>query len=395
MKKAIVLGGTAPHKDLIERLKKRDYYVFLLDFLNDSPAKEVADEHIQESTLDCERVLQIAKEKQVDLVISTCIDQANSTVCYVAEHLGLPKCYDYLTSLDLTRKGQMKKKFVEFGIPTAKHFVLEQYENIPKLQYPFVIKPTDCNSSKGVYCVSNAQEYDMRIKEAFSLSREKKVIIEEYIEGIEIQVDCIAIKGKAYILMTRDKITRNISDKELQVDGFAIPGEICCSKYEVLQEIANNIVKAFDLENTPFFYQAIVRNEQVYVLECAPRIAGGTTYSTVELYSKYDYMDSAIRCFLDENVDIPCPKHVEDFLGVRFIYSKPGVFDGVSGIEELLETGEITAYYAFVKKGKKISESANSGNRIGAVLVKGTSQEEVLKKAEIALGKIIVRMQAV
>ena len=32
-KKAIVLGGTAPHAMLINKLKKRGYYVILVDYL--------------------------------------------------------------------------------------------------------------------------------------------------------------------------------------------------------------------------------------------------------------------------------------------------------------------------------------------------------------------------
>ena len=90
-KKAIVLGGTAPHAMLINKLKKRGYYVILVDYLKESPGKKVADKHICESTLDLDKVYDIAKRENVSLVISTCIDQANLTCCYVAEKLNLTK----------------------------------------------------------------------------------------------------------------------------------------------------------------------------------------------------------------------------------------------------------------------------------------------------------------
>ena len=53
---AIVLGGTNPHVTLINKLKARGYYTVLVDYLPNPPASKVADEHIQESTLDKEVV---------------------------------------------------------------------------------------------------------------------------------------------------------------------------------------------------------------------------------------------------------------------------------------------------------------------------------------------------
>lgn len=90
MLKAIVLGGTDDHIALIENLKDRGYYTILVDYYDNPPAKAFADLHLKESTLDKERVLETAKGLDVNLVISTCVDQALLTLCYVAEKLGLP-----------------------------------------------------------------------------------------------------------------------------------------------------------------------------------------------------------------------------------------------------------------------------------------------------------------
>ena len=80
--KAIVLGGTNPHIELIKNLKKRGYYTILVDYAENPLAKDYADEHIQESSLDKEKVFKIARDRKVNLVISTCSDQANVTACY-------------------------------------------------------------------------------------------------------------------------------------------------------------------------------------------------------------------------------------------------------------------------------------------------------------------------
>ena len=111
-----MLGGTSPHIALIENLKDRGYYTVLVDYYENPPAKKVADEHIRESTLDQDKVLEIAKSINAKLVISACVDQANVTACYVAEKLGLPVPYIYETAMSVTNKGLMKRKMLESGI---------------------------------------------------------------------------------------------------------------------------------------------------------------------------------------------------------------------------------------------------------------------------------------
>ena len=139
MKKAIVLGGTLPHVTLINKLKDRGFYVILIDYLEHPYAASYADEHIKASTLDYDVVTEIAKDEGVELVISTCIDQANVTACYVAEQLGLPHPYSFKTALAVTDKLKMKDIMVENGIPTSRFMRIKQASDIKdsSLQFPF------------------------------------------------------------------------------------------------------------------------------------------------------------------------------------------------------------------------------------------------------------------
>lgn len=204
---AIVLGGTFPHRELINKLKKRDYYVVLIDYLSNPSGKELADIHIKESTLDKDKVLKIAQDYDAKLVISTCVDQANVTACYVAEKLQLPSPYPYEVSLAVTDKKTMKEKMVGNNIPTARHIVVDSIISCDKveLNYPLIVKPVDSNSSKGVRRANDKHELVRFLKEALKLSRDGRAIIEEFIVGKEIGADCIIQNNKASIIMTRER----------------------------------------------------------------------------------------------------------------------------------------------------------------------------------------------
>lgn len=388
MKKAFVLGGTVPHKQLINELKKIGYYVYLIDYTENPPALSEADEHIKVSTLDKDKVLQLAQEIKIDLIISTCIDQANSTCCYVAEKMNLPKPYSYSTSLEVTKKGLMKAIFKKNGIPTSDFYLLkkDQKKEI-KLPYPFVIKPTDANSSKGVFKIENEQDFYNKIDVSLELSREGKAIVEEFVDGTEIQVDCIAINGKANVLMTRDKLTLKQEGKELQVSGFEIPGCVCSSNMSQIIDIAQKIVDAFSLTDTAFFYQAICNEDGVFVLEFAPRIAGGTTYDMVQIYSGFNYLKAAIDSYLNKPIELKTVENDYKYIA-KFLYMKPSIYKEIQGLDKCILDKEIDYYFPFVNAGKQISSSMNSGNRIGAIMVKDISYE----KAEFRIEKCLERI---
>lgn len=87
----------------------------------------------------------------------------------------------------------MKQKFKENNISSADYRVfediLEEKEIFNFNNFPYVVKPCDCNSSKGVQKVENSQELKRAINKAFSLSRSKKIVIENFLDGVEISVD--------------------------------------------------------------------------------------------------------------------------------------------------------------------------------------------------------------
>lgn len=385
---AIVLGGTNPHIALIQNLKLRGYHTILLDFLENSPAKPFADEHIRESTLNKEKVCEIAVEQKASLVISACIDHANVTACYVAEKLGLPKPYSYETALKVTDKGLMKSIMLENDIPSSKHLILSSLSEFSGTQVnlPVVVKPSDSTGSKGVRRANTYEELVEYFNVALNISRSKEVIIEEYVDGIEVQVDCFVQNNKANIIMIRQKnqlrLTGNFS---LQTLGSTIPAEISQDSYDQLEQIANKIAKSFKINNAPLFIQAIIdQNDQVKVIEFAPRVGGGLSYRLIKLYTGFDFLNGAIDSFLNIVPEIISNKKV-GFLESVILYAKEGVYDRVEGQQQLLKDKIIEEFFEFITKGTMVGSDMSTRSRIGAFIVKADSKTELHKKIKNAL----------
>ena len=391
-KTALVLGGTSPHKLLIDKLKSRGFYVILVDYLDNPPAKSDADEHIKASTLDQDLVLSIAQERNADLVISTCIDQANSVCCYVAEKLNLPHPYSFKTSLDVTNKGLMKQIMRENGIPTSPYVTVSSPDKVDwgAVCFPLVVKPVDCNSSKGVKRVDNNEEAENALADAIRLSRSREAILEGFNAGPEIQVDCLATSSGVKVMMTRQK-QKIVSDGEgmvLQSYGSIFPAPLNSTQKEEAQCIAEKIAKAFGLRNTPFFYQAIITEEGISVLEFAPRIGGGLSYTILKDFGSYDAVEYAIDSYLGQDLDAtPCIPD-DRFLASILVYVHPCVFDHLEGFEELINSGMIDGGFIMKSRGDFIDGDMRSSNRVAAFIVTAEDYQSLQSKASYAFSSI-------
>lgn len=402
MKKALVLGGTYPHIALIQKLQDRGYYTILIDYLDHPSAKDFADEHIQESTLDMEKVLQIAKEQKAELVISTCVDQANVTCCYVAEQLGLPKPYTYEASLNVTDKVRMKQMMIDNDIPTARHYQISSLTEFDssKLRFPIIVKPADANSSKGVRKIdegdSNMTQY---IDEALKISRNGKAIIEEYIVGREIGADCMIVNHKAHVILTRErrKIIKNNTDAIQQIYGSFWPANLTNDNIEQLRLIAEHIAEAFCIDNTPLMMQTILTNNTFEVIEFGARIGGGDNYQIIEELTGYDIIQNSIRSFLGEPIEImdlneDRPKLIMD----NYLYlvrpSDIGRDKQVFGHIYYNDIANSCIEYKKVyrKKGDTVGYEISSNNRVGCFVVSGKTEQELLDKQKTVVNNMEV-----
>ena len=389
---AIVLAGTVPHIALIESLKARGYYTMLVDYYENPPAKAAADEHIRESTLDQETVLNIAKDADVDLVISTCMEHANVTACYVAEKLGLPAPYSYQTALNVTNKGLMKKRMLANGIPTSKYIYAKDLSKFEQsgLNFPVVVKPTDSNGSKGVRKACDHGELSLYLEDAIKVSRSDQAIIEEFVEGREIGVDCFIKNKKATILITKER--RKIEgggDSIQQIKGCIWPAVLSEIQLSNLEAIAEQIAQVFDLDNSPLMIQAIVNGNQVSIIEFAARFGGGESFRIIKLSTGFDIIESSIDSFLGVPVHLEL-KPVSDYYADNFIYARAGMFGGIKGKERLLKDKTVEYVDTYKTIGMEIGTSLTSNNRIGVFTVKADNIDGLLKKMETVINEIEV-----
>ena len=377
--KILVLAGGADQIALINELKARGHETILVDYFENPPARPYADKHIVASTLDVERVKEIAIDQKVDLITTACTDQALLTVANVSEQLGLPCYLSYQTGLNVTNKSYMKNVLLANNIPTAKFVILDKVDldAVKDFSLPLVVKPVDCNSSKGVKRIDDIADITKYLEEAIKLSRTKKAIVEEFKTGNEISVDYYVEGCEAKLLCatTSLKIKNSKSFTILCSDYPAINEE----QEELLKVIGNQVAKAFGLKDCPLFIQMIANGTDVNVIEFSARMGGGSKYNLIRVLSGVNIMSKYVDLVLGGKPSVS-PSKLVNFCKMVYLYCNPGVFDHIEGLEELKQQGIIDSYFEYKTKGMEISHAETSGDRPAGYLITAETADALQEK---------------
>lgn len=184
-------------------------------------------------------------------------------------------------------KALAKRIALSYGIKTAKFLELKKYEYNRELvvnlltgfTYPLFVKPCSLGSSYGVFEIKDESQLFVLIEKAFSF--DEHLLLEEKVEGEEIEVGLIGNKRPEVGLIARLPMNGNVHTYETKYGAHAIVSEIPAKIDSHLEKkfinCAKLLYKAFDMSvfaRIDFF----LKGDQIYFNEINP-IPGMTSSS--------------------------------------------------------------------------------------------------------------------
>ena len=219
---------------------------------------------------------------------------------------------------------------------------------------------------------------------AKNYSRTGTVIVEEFIEGLELSVDIYVENGKINILCIRslDKIPNS---EKLIICRGNYPARISEKARNRVQEVAQKMADAFGLKDTPMLIQMKSNDEQIHILEFCARTGGGIKYRLIPKVSGFDVVKAVLDLTLGEKPHVES-NQLDTYIVDEFLYYNTGVLDHTEGFEELLESGIIDHYEIYKPKGYSFDGVDSSGDRMAYFSVVADTEEELRRKHRIAGG---------
>lgn len=383
-KRLMILGGTNNELPAVVRAKARSIETVVVDMNPNAPAFVSADRPVTAKTKDVREYIDIAAREKIDGVMTVACEAMVRKVAAVARALNLPGISEE-TALTATDKLRMRKIFLERGISSPRFVsaetVGEAKEKLKNLVWPLVIKPVDQAGSRGVFQLKAEDDLDRFFDMSKKISTVGRVIIEEFIDGIESTIDALTIGGRTYILGISDK--KKVHSPNIIAMDLTFPPAYSTKKLEEVEILIRDMLAAVGLDHGASHTEVMVTDNGPKVIEFAARSGGGLIPSDIlPNLCGFDVIDKLISMALGEDPSIPDFK-ISNAVDLRFFRAPSGRLKKIHGMDEALKIRGVHKVSFTVKEGDFIRQLTEDNDRAGFVIAYGRDRDEAVRIADM------------
>ena len=391
-KKLLILAAGILQVPVIKKAREMGCYVIAADGNANAVGLQYADKAVVADITDEDVMLQIARKEKVDGVIHPCSEVSMSVMGYINDSLGLSGI-SKLMARRATNKYLMREAFTKYGAPNPQSYCTNDVNEAwnlfcDKFDKNAILKPSRSSGSRGIAKIDHnisREKFLELYKCAYKESRDKQVMIEQFIDGPEFSVEIIVWNGNVNVLAVTDKKTTGAPYfVEL---GHSQPSVFHLNIVEKVKDAAVAGVKALELSNCACHAEIKVENDKAYIMEIGARL-GGDFISTelTHLSTGVDMVAAAVNIALGIAPDMK-PKKMKQGACIRYFCPRPGRLVSIEGLEHLNDE-HVYMSEIYCEKGDKILEVKSSLDRSGHMIVTAKNSREAIGIAEDLIGKI-------
>lgn len=382
-KKLMLLGGIRYLLPVIEAAHKQGYYVITADYLPDNIAHKYSDEYVNVSIVDKEAVLKVAREKEIDGIMSFGVDPGVVAASYVQNQMGLPSFGPFESVEILQNKDKFRAFLTQhgFNVPWAFGFstVEDAWENKDKFAYPLIVKPTDSAGSKGVRRVDEEQELLSALQYAQEHSIKGNIIVEEFIEkeGCSSDSDCFSVDGELKIAtFSAQRFDENAAGTFVPA-AFSWPSTMSMQQESELRFELQRLLSLLRMQTSIYNVETrIGKNGKPYIMEVSPRGGGNRLAEMVRYSTGMDMITAAVRAAVGDPIGEVVQQPLNGHWAEVILHSQQdGTFQELSLSEEIKPF--VYEEDLWVKPGDQVSSFIGANDAIGTLVLKADSAEKI------------------
>lgn len=401
-KKILILGSSDAQLIAIKRAKELGYYTVVCDYLPDNPGQYVADSFHLVSTTDKEAILNVAKAEKINGIVAYSSDPAAPTAAFVANQLRLPGL-NYEKVCHFCKKQLFRQYLNEHGFNTPKSLKVNlPYDittiDLDALTFPIIVKPTDSSGSKGVTVLENIEGLESALKYAEQYSRNKTIIIEEFIQRDHphvIEAEIFAINGEVKSWGLINSI-RDWNTNPLLPAGYSYPLDLPEERIAIVQNEVQRLVKSLGTPSGAFNIEMIIdQSNHLYFLDAGPRNGGNMLPEFISMISGKDIVGATIKNAVGYtgNLDVALDGKSGGNWGLVVLHAdRDGIFDSVKYSQEADQS--LVRQNIQVNSGDHVNAFSTCNNLIGLSFLKFNSPEQMKKVMYNLCDSIQIRLKS-
>ena len=386
-KKLMLLGGIRYLLPVIEAAHKHGCHVMTVDYLPDNIAHRYSDEYHNVSIVDKDATLALAKELQIDGILSYAVDPGVVTAAYVAEQMGLPFTCSYEAACIMQDKSKFRQFLTEhgFNVPNAKGYTKAEdaLKDVDYFNWPVIVKPVDSAGSKGVTRVDDPKDLETAIAHALDESHNGHFIVEDFLElqGYQSSADCFSVNGELvyvdYSDQLFDKEAANPYTPALEIWPSTMPQEhqdyLTCELQRLLM-LLHCDTGLYNIECR------VGKDGKPYIMEVSPRAGGNRIAELQRIGTGVDLIEAEVCKAIGEPLpDVGMPKYDGCYVNDIIHSQEEGVYLGITYNGQFKDRYLISeAIYPSI--GSVVEAFHGANNAIGSIFLKFANREECDEK---------------
>ena len=381
----MLLGGIRYLLPVIKAAHEQGYYVITADYIPDNIAHKYSDEYVNVSIIDKEAVLRVAREKQIDGIMSFGVDPGVVSASYVQQQMGLPSFGPYESVEILQNKDKFRAFLTEhgFNVPKAKGYTNAEdaMADANQWEYPIIVKPTDAAGSKGVTRVDEPSQLKAAVEYAFEKSLSGHIIIEDFIEkqGCSSDTDSFSEDGKLkFVSFCAQRFDLNATNPYTPA-AYSWPSTFTKEQEAYLTSEIQRLITLLGMKTNVYNIETRVgTNGKPYIMELTPRGGGNRLCEMLRYATGVDMITAMTRYIVGDSVPAIEQKPYNGHWAEIILHAdESGTFERLEISKDL--PAEVVEEDLWVKKGDTVKSFEGANDAIGTLVLKFQSEDELEK----------------
>lgn len=385
MKKLMILGGSRYILPIIRAAHELGLYVITCDYLPENIAHRYSDEYCNVSIIEKDKVLDAARRRNVDGIMSFACDPGVETAAYVAEKMGLPSCGSYESVCILQDKEKFRSFLKEhgFNVPKAKGYVAvnDAMKDINDFRWPVIVKPADSAGSKGVTRIDRPEELQRAAEYAIGFSKTRRFIVEEFIEkkGNSSDSDCFSVDGKLVYTSFSNQFFDDTAENPYTPAGYSWPSDMSEEGQRILRSELQRLITLLHLGTSIYNIETREGTDgKPYIMEVSPRGGGNRLSEMLDFATGTELIKNTVRAAIgDPVVGIDHDPIYNGYWAIVILHAdSDGAFSHL-WLAPAFEAENVVEKDIWIEKGTPVHAFTGANETIGTLVIRFETQEQL------------------
>lgn len=283
------------------------------------------------------------------------------------------------------------------GAATPLHCLIDLGKALEKqmvgLPWPCVIKPLNLSASRGVIRANNPQQFITacaRIKNIIQHSSDElcstHVLVEEYIDGIEVAYEGYLHNGELNTLTIFDK-PEPLIGPYFEETIYVTPSQLNAEIQTHIKQTVAQACQIYGLNTGPVHAELrLDNNNKAWILEVASRTIGGDCARMLDGSNGFNVEELTIALAMSQTLKTETDKQ---YRGVMMMpVHKGGILRRVEGLIAAREIKHIKSVDIIIREGHELVPLPEGNQYPGYIFARADTQQEVIDALHKSFSKI-------